>query len=60
MTETKRTISLSHFKAHTSPLYKSMNLLDIRDIYQLQLLKLYYKVENLLVPSYYTNVTFIR
>ena len=47
-----RTISLNHFKAHTSPLSKSMNLLDIRDTYQLQLLKLYYKVKNSLVPSY--------
>ena len=41
-----RTISLNHFKAHTSPWFKSMNLLDIRDTYQLQLLKLYYKVKN--------------
>ena len=52
-----RTISLNHFKAHTSPLFKSMNLLDIRDIYQLQILKLYYKVKNSLVPSYFTNFT---
>ena len=52
-----RTISLNHFKAHTSPLFKSMNLLDIRDTYQLQLLKLYYKVKNSLVPSYFTNFT---
>ena len=34
-----------------------MNLLDIRDTYQLQLLKLYYKVKNALVPSYFTNFT---
>ena len=34
-----------------------MNLLDIRDTYQLQLLKFYYKVKNLLVPSYFTNFT---
>ena len=37
-----------HFKAHTSPLFKSMNLLDIRDIYQLQLLSLYYKVKKVI------------
>ena len=54
---TIRTKSLNQFTAHTSPLFKSMNLLDIRDIYQLQLLKLYYKVKNSLVPSYFTNVT---
>ena len=48
-----RTISLNHFKAHTSPLFKSMHLLDIRDTYQLQLLKLYYKMKNSLVPSLY-------
>ena len=41
-----RTISLNHFKAHTSSLFESMNLLDIRDTYQLQLFKLYYKVKN--------------
>ena len=41
-----RTISLNHFKAHTSPLFnKSMHLLGIRDTYQLQLLKCYYKVK---------------
>ena len=32
------------FKAHTSLLFKSINLLDIRDIFLLHLLKLYYKV----------------
>ena len=52
-----RTISLSHFKSHTSSLFKSMKLLDIRDIYQLQLLKLYYEVENSLVPPYFINFT---
>ena len=46
-----RTISLKHFKAHTSPLFKPMNLLDVRDIYQLQLIKLHYKVKNTFVSS---------
>ena len=55
--QAKRTIWLNPFKAHTSPLFKSMNLLDIKDIDQLQLLKLYYKVNNSLVPSYFTNFT---
>ena len=50
-----RTISLNHFKVHTSPLFKSMNLLDIGDIYQLQLIKCYYKVKTFLLPSYFTN-----
>ena len=52
-----RTISLNHFKAHTSPLFKSINLLDIKDMYQLQLLNLYYKVNNSLVSSYFTYFT---
>ena len=52
-----RTISLSHVKAQISPLFKSMYLLDIKDIYQLQILKLYYKVKNSLVTSYLTNFT---
>ena len=46
MKQVIRTISMGHFKAHTSPLFISINLLDIRDIYKLQLLKLYYKVKN--------------
>ena len=36
-----RRISLSHFKAQTSHLFKSMNMLDTRDICHLQPLKLY-------------------
>ena len=52
-----RTTSQRHFKAHTSSLFKSMNLLDIRDVAQLQLLKVYYKLKNSLVPSYLVNLT---
>ena len=31
-----RTISLNHFKAHTSPLFKSMNLLDITETFNMK------------------------
>ena len=52
-----RTISLNLFKAHTNPLLKSINLLDIMDIYQLKRLKLYYKVKNSLIPSDFTKLS---
>ena len=50
-----RTISFSHHKAHTSPLFKTMELLNIRDMYNIQLLKLHYKIKNGVIPPYFSN-----
>ncbi len=51
-----RSITLSHFKAHTSPIFKMLGLLDIRDMYKLNLLKLYYKLRKSIVPSYFNHL----
>ena len=48
-----RIITKSSYNAHTDPLFKKINLLKVRDIFQLNVLKRYYKFikENL---SFYT------
>ena len=53
----RNAISLNHFKGHTSSLLKSINLLDIQDIYQLQLLKWYCIVKNSLVIQHFSTFT---
>ena len=50
-----RIISLSKYNAHTSPIFKRLQLLKLDDIYKIQQLKCYYKLINNLLP-YYFNV----
>jgi len=50
-----RTISLQHAKSHTSPLFKSLELLDVRDMHTVHLLKLYYKIKIKIIPPYFAN-----
>ena len=48
-----RTITNSWYRAHTSPIFRSLNILKINDLYWLMVLKFYYKLENKLLPSYF-------
>ncbi len=50
-----RTISFSNYISHTDPLFKALGLLKIQDIYDLNLLKLYYKLKHNATPSYFSN-----
>ena len=50
-----RTISLAHYKSHTSPLFKSLGILNIKDMYNIGLLKLYFKIKNGTIPLYFHN-----
>ena len=38
-----RIISFAHYKSHSSPLFKSLGILNIKDMYNIGLLKLYFQ-----------------
>ena len=48
-----RTITNSWYRTHTTPIFKSLNILKINDLYWLMVLKFYYKLVNKLSPSYF-------
>ncbi len=52
-------ICMSKYDARTEPLFKSLNLLKVSDILQLQLLKFYYKYKNRTLPYYLAQLPFI-
>ena len=47
-----RTITNSWYRAHTTPIFKSLNILKINYLYWLMVLKFCYRIENKLLPSY--------
>ena len=51
-----RTITCSKYNAHTEPLHKTLNILKLPDMYNLQLYKLYYKIQREPVPQYFDTV----
>ena len=53
--ETVRIISLAHCKSHTSSLFKSLGIFNIKDMYNIGLLKLYFKIKNRTIPLYFHN-----
>ncbi len=48
-----RIITHSEYLAHTEPLFKSLGLLKVHDLYNLKLLKFYYNLSYNLLPSYF-------
>ncbi len=54
-----RIICISKYNARTEPLFKSLNLLNVCDILQLQLLKFYYKYKNRTLPYYLAQLPFL-
>ena len=48
-----RVVTNSYFIAHSEPLFKTLSLLRIDDLYQLSVLKFYYKLANDLLPCYF-------
>ena len=50
-------ISNSKFIAHTEPICKSLNVLKAQDIYQLAILKFYFKLINNGLPQYFDTFT---
>ena len=53
-----RIILKEKYYAHTEPLFKTLKLLKISDLYTLAILKLYYKKCNHLFPGFYESYTF--
>ena len=51
-----RVITNSYYIAHTDPIFKTLNLLKLPDLYRLQLYKLYYKMKKQTVPTYFRNI----
>ena len=50
-----RTITYSNYIAHTEPLLKELNLLKVKDIFQLNILKFLFKLCNNTLPHYFNN-----
>ena len=49
-------ISNSRSNSHTDPLYKKLNLLKLKDLFELNVLKLFYKYKNNTLPFYISNM----
>lgn len=51
-----RIVNHSQYNAHTEPIFKQLKLLKLGDLYNHQLLKLYYKLINNQLPLYFNNL----
>ena len=51
-----RIITNSKYNAHTEPLFKKLNLLQLRDIFTLKIVKLFYKVKTKTLPEYFQEM----
>ena len=43
------------YRAHTEPIFKSLNLIKVQDIYYLSILKFYSKLMNNNLPHYFDD-----
>ena len=50
-----RNICCEKYNAHTDPLFKKLNLLKIEDLYVMNTLKFYYKLEKGQIPDYFKS-----
>ena len=51
-----RIITCQKYNAHTEPLFKKLSLLKLNDLFRLNVLKLYYKFNNGLLPIYVASL----
>ena len=51
-----RVICMSKYNAHTEPLFKSLNLLNVSDIFKINTLKFVYKYHKGLLPDYFNGM----
>ena len=51
-----RIIANSRYNSHTDPLFKKFNLLKLKDLFELNVLKLFYKYRNNTLPFYVSNM----
>ena len=50
-----RIVTKSNFIAHTDPLFKQLNVLKIKDMFKVKILKFYYKLSYGLLPKYFNS-----
>jgi len=55
-----RIICKSKYNAHSEPLLKTLNILNVTDLYKLHELKFCYKLEHQTIPHYFRNSVFVR
>ena len=55
-----RTISNSRYNAHTQPLFKMLGILTLPDMFNKQLLKFYFRLQNNLLPDYFKTIRIIQ
>ena len=53
-----RIMTNSRYNAHTEPLCKQLHLLKVKDIFEIQCLKFWYKFVNNKLPNYITDFSF--
>ena len=51
-----RIMTNSLYNAHTEPLFKQLHLLKVKDIFEIQCLKFWYKYVNNKLPNYFRNM----
>ena len=44
------------YNAHTEPLFKKLNLLQLQDLFTLNIVKLFYKVKTKTLPEYFQEM----
>ena len=52
-----RIITRSKYNAHTDPLFKSLNLLKLKDLFELSVFKINFKFKHNLLPVYVSNMS---
>ena len=51
-----RLVCKAKYNSHTDPLFRSLNLLKVNDIFQAKCVSFFYKYENNNLPSYFNNM----
>ena len=51
-----RIITCSKYNSHTDPLFRKLNLLKAKDLFELNVLKLFYKYKKSILPFYISNM----
>ena len=49
-------ITCSKYNSHTDPLFQKLNLLNAKDLFELNVLKLFYKYKKSILPFYISNM----
>ena len=55
-----RIVTKSNFIAHTDPLFRQLNVLKIKDMFKVKILKFYYKLSYGLLPKYFNSYILIH